>query len=77
MGISKTFSIIVTFLYLSVILIGVLSAYLLLVNFRSRMVEKHSALRTQKDARDPEVESRSTSFMAPRAQNVTCKQEAK
>lgn len=73
MGISKTFSIIATVLYLSVILIGVLSAYLFLVNFQSRMAEKNSALQTQNDAREPEVESRNTSFMAPRAQNVTCK----
>ena len=59
-----------TAIYLTAILIGMVSAYLFLANFQSRMAEKSSALQTQNDARDPEVEVRNISFMAPRAQNL-------
>lgn len=77
MGRLKDSAFATTAIYLTVILIGMVSAYLFLANFQSRMAEKNSATQTQNDARDPEVESRNISFMAPRAQNLIDERGAK
>ena len=73
----KDSTFITTAIYLTVILIGMVSAYLFLANFQSRMAEKNSATQTQNDAREPEVESRNISFMAPRAQSLIDERGAK
>ena len=72
----KDSAFVTTAIYLIVIFIGMVSAYLLLANFQSRMAEKNSTIQTQNDARDPEVESRNISFMVPRAQNLIDEQGA-
>jgi hypothetical protein len=65
-----------TAIYLCVILIGMVSAYFFLANFRSRMAEKNSAAQTQNDAQDQEVDDGNISFLAPRAQDVIYDQGA-
>ena len=77
MGRLKDSAFATTAIYLTVILIGMVSAYLFLANFQSRMAEKNSATQTQNDAREPEVESRNISFMAPRAQSLIDERGAK
>jgi hypothetical protein len=65
-----------TAIYLSVIFVGMVSAYFFLANFQSRMTEKNSAVQTQNDAQEPEVEGSNVYFLAPRAQDVTYDQGA-
>ena len=72
----KDFASIKTVVYLSVIFIGMVSAYFFLANFQSRVAEKNSAAQTQNDAQDQEVKGGNIFFMAPRAQNVIYDQGA-
>ena len=72
----KDSTFVTTAIYLSVIFVGVVSAYFLLANFQSRMAEKNSAAQTQNDAQDQEVKGGNIFFMAPRAQNVIYDQGA-
>ena len=76
MGKLKDSTFVITAIYLTVIFIGMVSAYLFLANFQSRMVAKNSADQKQNDARDQELEGGNIFFMAPRAQNVIYDQGA-
>ncbi len=67
---------VITAIYLTVILAGMVSAYLFLVNFQSRTAEKNPAAKTQNDAQGQEAKGGKILFMAPRAEDVIHNQEA-